>query len=77
MRAFTRDATPGTAMPDRPLPSTDDLHADAAHGKAAKRKRKSEGHIARSVAGAMAGEAIAAVTGHGRSKSKDKTEPDG
>lgn len=60
-------------MPVKPEPPQDgDLRALKIRGAEDKRKRKSEGRAARSVAGVMAGEAIAAVAGHGR---KDEEEP--
>lgn len=45
------------------------LHAKDLPKDEAKRKREAEGDLAESVAGAMGGAAIAAVTGKGRRKS--------
>jgi hypothetical protein len=53
-----------------PPSSSKDLHARKGHSPDDKRKRKAEAHVTHSVASAMAGEVIAAVTGK-PSKPKD------
>jgi hypothetical protein len=54
-------------------PQDDDLHAEDSHDPESKRKRRAEGQVVRSVAGAMAGEVIAAVAGHA-GKGEDEEE---
>jgi hypothetical protein len=44
-------------------PQDEDLHALDSKGAESKRKRRAEGHVVRAVAGAMAGEVLAAVAG--------------
>jgi hypothetical protein len=52
-------------MPEKP-PSAAPLHARKTHDPEDKRKRDAEAGVVHAVAGAMAGEAIAAVAGKGK-----------
>ena len=58
-------------MPDR-APPGEDLHARKDGDEPDHDKRKGEAEAVKSVAGAMAGEAVAAVTGKGKRRA-DKT----
>jgi hypothetical protein len=59
-------------MSAKPEPPQDgELHALKTPAAQAKRKRRSEAQVSRTVAGAMAGEVIAAVAGHA-AKGEDK-----
>jgi len=52
-----------TSKPPPTDPADVDLHARGGHDPSDRRKRKSEARVAQSVAGAMAGEVVAAIAG--------------